>query len=127
MFLSWSFYGTEGHARIIENAFDTAQYLYDLLEANENFVLLSKQPLPCLQVCFYWSRKGVLQTDDERNSEVTEKIAKMLIPRGFMIDYAPGERGKFFRVVVGRETRKYTIESLVQAINELGEYITGSG
>jgi len=112
---------------MIENAFDTAQYLYDLLEANGNFILISKQPLPCLQVCFYWSRKGVLQTDGERTSQVTEKIAKMLISRGFMIDYAPGERGKFFRVVVGRETRRYTIESLVQTINELGEYITGSG
>ena len=109
---------------MIENAFNTAQYFYGLLESNANFALVSKQPLPCLQVCFYWCRKGVLYTEDEKNSGITEKIAKLLIPRGFMVDYAPGERGKFFRVVVGRETRKDTVDRLVAAINDLGEYIT---
>jgi glutamate decarboxylase len=43
-----------------------------------------------------------------------------LIPRGFMVDYAPGEDGKFFRVVVNPVTRRGTLEGLVKAIEEIG-------
>jgi glutamate/tyrosine decarboxylase-like PLP-dependent enzyme len=120
MFLSWSFYGKDGHARRIENAFDMAHYLYNILEVNPNFVLVSRKPLPCLQVCFYWARNGDLHAKKD-NSRVTETIAQRLHPRGFMIDYAPGDQGKFFRAVVGRETRKETVEGLVKAIEQLGE------
>ena len=39
---------------------------------------------------------------------------------GFMVDYAPGEKGSFFRVVVNRETRRETIDKLIKAIEKLG-------
>jgi glutamate decarboxylase len=39
---------------------------------------------------------------------------------GFMVDYAPGEKGSFFRVVVNRETTRGTIDGLIKAIEEVG-------
>lgn len=123
MFLSWSYYGKDGHAKLIENAFDTAQYLYDILASKPNFILVSHKPLPCLQVCFYWAQNGELAVQKKDNSRVTETIAQQLLSRGFMIDYAPGDNGKFFRVVVGRETTRETVEGLVKAIEQLAEQL----
>jgi len=36
-----------------------------------------------------------------------------------MVDFAPGEKGKFFRVVVNGGTRRGTLEGLVRAIEEV--------
>lgn len=74
-----------------------------------------------MQVCFYWARDGKLSDNNEENARVTERIAQKLIPMGWMIDYAPGDQGKFFRVVVSREVRKETIEGLVLAIEKAAE------
>jgi len=62
-----------------------------------------------------------LATEDNDNTRVTRAIVEKLIPRGFMVDYAPGEKGSFFRVVVNRETRKETVDGLIKAIEEVGE------
>ena len=35
-----------------------------------------------------------------------------------MIDFAPGEKGKFFRVVVNGGTRRGTLDGLVRALGE---------
>lgn len=41
-----------------------------------------------------------------------------------MIDFAPGEKGKFFRVVVNISTLPDTVVGLVQAIKSAGaEYV----
>lgn len=52
---------------------------------------------------------------------MTADVSKKLIPRGFMVDYAPGEEGKFFRVVVNGQTKRGTVEGLVKAIEEVGD------
>lgn len=80
-------------------------------------MLVSENPPPCLQVCFYY---GQLKDEKEENTRVTGEIVRRLIPRGFMVDYAPGEKGSFFRVVVNRETRRETIDGLVAAIEDVG-------
>ncbi|KAF2429485.1 glutamate decarboxylase 1 [Tothia fuscella] len=121
LFLGWTYYGKEGYGRAIERSFEVAEYLFDLLSSSSNFVLVSQKPLPCLQVCFYYAKDGNLGQDVEDNGKVTEEIARKLVPRGFMVDYAPGEKGKFFRVVVGRETLRGTMEGLVKAIESIGE------
>jgi glutamate decarboxylase len=69
-------------------------------------------------VCFYFARNGKLGGDAELNGRITSEIAARLISRGFMIDFAPGEKGKFFRVVVNGGTRKGTLVGLVKAIEE---------
>jgi glutamate decarboxylase len=104
-----------------------ANHLFDLLSSNPNFVLISQRPLPCFQVCFYYARNGNLGDDNEENGRITEVIAQELIVKGWMIDYAPGDRGKFFRVVVGRETLKGTVEGLIKGIESVGEEVVGRG
>lgn len=113
--LSWMYYGTEGFAAYIDDAFEVAAHLVSLVRDTENLTLVTEEP-PCLQVCFYLY-KGL---DPERNSKTTEEVGKLLLPRGFMIDYAPGDAGKFFRVVVNGQTTRDTVEGLVKAITDVG-------
>ena len=125
LFLGWSFYGKSGYAESIEKAFDTADHLFTLLSSSPNFALVSKAPLPCLQVCFYYAKGGVLSENVEENGRVTESIARRLITKGWMVDYAPGDKGKFFRVVVGRETRRETVEGLIKAFDVVAGELEG--
>lgn len=121
--LSWLYYGTEGLSKRIGAAFERAEELYTLLEASENIIMVSTRPLPCLQVCFYYApSKQVL--DSEKATKVTQEVVKKLVGKGFMIDYAPGEKGKFFRVVVAPETTSVTVQRLVNAIEELGKDVS---
>ncbi|TKA65456.1 hypothetical protein B0A55_09672 [Friedmanniomyces simplex] len=115
--LSWIYTGTSGYAAYIDQAFATAAHLADLVATHPRFTLVSENPPPCLQVCFYFDK---WEGDGRRNSRVTEEVSRRLVPRGFMIDYAPGEEGRFFRVVVNGQTRAGTVEGLVRAIEEVG-------
>ncbi|KEF53884.1 glutamate decarboxylase [Exophiala aquamarina CBS 119918] len=56
LFLSWWYYGTLGYASKIENAYSIVAYFADLVSRNENFQLVSENPPPCLQVCFYYAQ-----------------------------------------------------------------------
>jgi hypothetical protein len=56
-------------------------------------------------------------------SKRTAEIVHRLIPKGWMFDYAPGEKGKFFRVVVNISTLPGTVEGLVKAIEEMGQEV----
>ena len=60
-----------------------------------------------------------MSPDREVNGGVTERIARALVRRGWMVDFAPGVHGKMFRVVVGLETRRVTVEGLVRAVEEV--------
>ncbi|KAF2087231.1 PLP-dependent transferase [Saccharata proteae CBS 121410] len=123
LFLSWNYYGTAGFSEMLDRAFSTADYLLDLLSASSNIVLVSKKPLPCLQVCFYWAKNGKLDADADTNGARTAEMARRLVPRGWMVDYAPGEQGKFFRVVVNAGTMRSTVEGLLKAIEEVGHEV----
>lgn len=118
MFLMLQYYGSEYFSDLVARGFDNAEYLLRALKREGDFVTISPEPVPCLQVCFYFAREGVLGDDAEANGRVTSEIAKRLIPRGFMVDFAPGERGKFFRVVVNGGTRRGTLDGLVRALVE---------
>ncbi|KEQ92061.1 hypothetical protein AUEXF2481DRAFT_101045 [Aureobasidium subglaciale EXF-2481] len=117
--LSWIYYGSSGFEKSIDDAFSAASTLASLVEKTDRFTLVSENPPPCWQVCFYYNK----QDDATRNSKTTERIAQKLIPRGFMVDYSPGEDGKFFRVVVNSQTRKGTLEGLVKAIEEVSKEV----
>ncbi len=116
--LSWLYYGPDHYATVIDQAFDTAGHLASLVSSHPDFVLMSENPPPCLQVCFYYAPKEELKETEEQNTAVTKAIAAKLVPRGFMVDYAPGKSGAMFRVVVNSGTRKGTVEGLVKAILE---------
>ncbi|KAF2737943.1 PLP-dependent transferase [Polyplosphaeria fusca] len=124
MFLALNYYGVQHFSDLVARAYEGAEYLLQVVKGRKDFVAASPEPSPCLQVCFYFAREGRLGSDEAWNGEVTAKIANRLISRGFMIDFAPGPHGKFFRVVVNGNTRKGTLDGLVKAIeesaNELG-------
>lgn len=118
--LSWIYYGSDGFEALIDRGFDAASYLATLVQNDADLSLVSENPPPCWQVCFYYKKQtGVGHRN--RNSKITEKVAARLIPRGFMIDYAPGEEGKFFRVVVNGGMLRGTLDGLVKAIKEVGK------
>ncbi len=152
LFLSWQYYGTLGYASKIESAYATACYLADLVEKDVDLLLISTNPPPCLQVCFYFApgKKMVHPLSDpshnsdsngthgqstavkvgKRNSAITSRIAQSLISRGFMVDYAPAmdrevERGSFFRVVVNISTARETVERMIREIHIAGQGILG--
>ena len=118
--LSWIYYGRDGFEKQIDNAFDIASYFATEISKRKDFVLVSKNPPPCLQVCFYFAKGGNLAERADDNTRTTSEIVQKLIPRGFMVDYAPGEKGSFFRVVINRETTRGTIDGLTKAIEEVG-------
>lgn len=117
-FLALTYYG-EGHfSALVANAYAQAENLLGRVKKHPRLVAVSPEPLPCLQVCFYWARDGELSEDKEENARVTSEVARRLIARGFMVDYAPGEKGRVFRVVVNGSTRAGTVEGLVKAVEE---------
>ncbi|KAI1169791.1 glutamate decarboxylase [Nemania sp. FL0916] len=125
--LAWIYYGAAGFAAQIDHAFEMAAYLAALVQDAEDFALLSTNPPPCLQVCFYHAPGGVLDTKNaEANTRRTKTMVRKLVSRGFMVDYAPGESGSFFRVVVNSQTRKGTVEGLMKALGEVGKEAVSS-
>ncbi|KAF2798259.1 glutamate decarboxylase-like protein 1 [Melanomma pulvis-pyrius CBS 109.77] len=118
LYLSLSYYGLAHFSSLIDAGFANAEYLLGLLVASPNFLPVSESPLPCWQVCFYYARDGKLSGDENEVSRATSRIARGLIGRGFMVDFAPGERGSFFRVVVNGGTKRGTLDGLVKAIEE---------
>ncbi|KAJ2906136.1 glutamate decarboxylase [Zalerion maritima] len=117
--LSWIYYGAAGFERQVDNAFEMAGYLAGVLTERRDFVLVSTNPPPCLQVCFYHAPGGVVSEEKDDNTTRTRAIADGLIRRGFMVDYAPGPKGSMFRVVVNCQTRKGTVDGLVKALEEV--------
>lgn len=118
LFLALKYYGSKHFSELVANGYENAEFLLSELKSAGNFVTISPEPLPCLQVCFYFARNGKLGDDAEKNGRITSEIAARLITRGFMIDFAPGDKGKFFRVVVNGGTRKGTLVGLVKAVEE---------
>ncbi|OJJ51607.1 hypothetical protein ASPZODRAFT_148862 [Penicilliopsis zonata CBS 506.65] len=139
LFLGWTYYGTQGYEQQIDSACEVAAHLATIVDQNPNFILISENPPPCLQVCFYYTpgqqfvypRSGVVSNEPERgrqNSRVVEQVTRAIVSRGFMVDFAPPSggdaeavgNGKFFRCVVNILTSKQTVESLIRAIEETG-------
>ncbi|KAH6623516.1 pyridoxal phosphate-dependent transferase [Chaetomium tenue] len=114
--LSWIYHGQAGFAAQIDQAFATAAYLAELVVAEPELELVSERPPACLQVCFYFRPVG----DGGVNTGRTRAVVEGLVGRGFMVDYAPGERGAFLRVVVNALTLRGTVEGLVRAVGVVG-------
>ncbi|CAD6501347.1 BgTH12-01599 [Blumeria graminis f. sp. triticale] len=121
--LSWIYYGTEGFEQQVDYAFSVAAYMAAQIEANPHFHLVSENPPPCLQVCFHYTGSAGLSTSKKFNDQMTSCLAERLVPRGFMVDYASGKWGSFLRVVVNRETRITTVDSLLKLLEEIGSTV----
>ncbi|KAK3319834.1 pyridoxal phosphate-dependent transferase [Cercophora scortea] len=121
--LSWIYYGAAGFERQIDGGFAIAAYMADILAERDDFVLVSANPPPCLQVCFYYAPGGKIADAPEENTRRTREMVAKLVRRGFMIDYAPGEAGSFFRVVVNCQTLRGTVDGLVKALESVGREV----
>jgi glutamate decarboxylase len=118
MFLALQYYGAQHFSDLVARGYQNGEYLLSKLKESGNFKTISPEPLPCQQVCFYYAKGGNLGDEADANSKATTEIANRLISRGFMIDFAPGEKGKFFRVVVNGGLIKGTLDGLVKALEE---------
>ncbi|KPI37446.1 Glutamate decarboxylase 1 [Cyphellophora attinorum] len=147
-FMAWQYYGTGGYTEKVENAYNTACFLAELVAASPDLLLVSSNPPPCLQVCFYYAPGGkslygdqagsdtsktssgpkAAEMNGKQNSKVTEKITRALVQKGFMIDFAPAlegqeASGKFFRAVVNISTPRETVLRLVKSVEEVGREV----
>ena len=59
----------------------------------------------------------------ETSGRRTGEMAKRLVREGWMVDFAPGEKGKFFRVVINSGTTEGSVEALVRAIEAVGREV----
>lgn len=123
--LAWQYYGSDGFERQIDGAFDVAEHLFNLIRESPRLELVSPELPSCLQVCFYYAPSSEMPRDKAVNTEMTANIVRRLIPRGFMVDFAPGDKGSFLRVVVNCLTLKTTVDGLVKAILEVGQELYG--
>ncbi len=152
LFLSWQYNGSSGYTRQVQNAHGVAVHLAGLIARHPDTVLVSENPPPCLQVCFYFApnKKSVFGSENGQialpecqagrdevaksralgkyNSKITEQITRALVGRGFMIDFAPAlegrdVEGKFFRVVINVQTIVETVEKLLTEVVELGRQV----
>jgi len=57
--LAWLYYGTSGLSSRISTAYTRADQLFNILENQPDFIMVSRRPLPCLQVCFYYAPEGI--------------------------------------------------------------------
>lgn len=121
--LAWIYYGAAGFERGIDHAFDMAAHLATLVEKSPDFHLVSPNPTPCLQICFYYAPGGKLAEDKEENTRRTRAMAAKMVERGFMFDYAPGPHGSFFRVVSNCQTQIGTMDGIFRGLSEVGKEV----
>ena len=124
MFLGWNWYGRIGYEDRVNHAYDLAGYFASKLAENPKFTLVSSNPPPCLQVCFYYHPdETVSKQDAEINTKNTRRIANALDKQGgFLVDYAPGPYGEFFRAVVNSPIQnESTIDELISSLQSLGD------
>ncbi|KAJ6785541.1 hypothetical protein PWT90_10478 [Aphanocladium album] len=121
--LAWIYYGAAGFERGIDHAFAMAAHLADLVEKSPDFHLISPNPTPCLQICFYYAPGGKLAEDKAENTRRTRAMADKMVARGFMFDYAPGPHGHFFRVVSNCQTQVGTMDGIFRGLSEVGKEV----
>ncbi|KHN99780.1 Pyridoxal phosphate-dependent decarboxylase [Metarhizium album ARSEF 1941] len=126
--LSWVYYGARGFERAVDHAFDMALRLTALVRADPCFELVSPDPPPCLQVCFYYApgRRAAAAAAPDENTARTRAMVQRLVARGFMVDFAPGPRGSMFRVVVNCQTLCGTVDGLFAALQDVGREVCGA-
>ncbi|CAK7229908.1 Glutamate decarboxylase 2 [Sporothrix curviconia] len=130
--LAWVYEGAAGFERQTDHAFAMAALLADTVARKPDvFALVSTNPPPCLQVCFYYADSsstgarapGQPSADKAVNTRRTREAVAKLIRRGYMIDFAPGDHGSFFRVVLNWQTQPGTVEGLVRALEAVRQEV----
>ena len=124
MFLGWMWYGRIGYENRVNHAYEMAGLMAAKLAKSAKFTLVSSNPPPCLQVCFYYHPDASASKEDtEVNTKNTRRIAGALDHAGnFLVDYAPGPHGEFFRAVLNSPIQsEATIDELITCIENAGK------
>jgi glutamate decarboxylase len=124
LYLGWYYYGQEGYEERINHAFQITEYFANKVAEDSRFQLVSTNPPPALQVCFYYNKNGQFQ-DAQHNTATTRSIVETLHREGrFLIDYSPAQGvdgGEFFRVVfVSPNVDSALVDELYEAIINAG-------
>lgn len=128
LYMGWYFYGKEGYEQRINHALDISSYFAQkLADTPSKFKLVSTNPPPCMQVCFFFNKDGKFENKEE-NTRVTRDIVAKLHESGkFLIDYAPAagvEGGEFFRVVfVSPIVDSDLVDDLFDSIIDIGNQL----
>ncbi|CCG83439.1 putative Glutamate decarboxylase [Taphrina deformans PYCC 5710] len=128
MFLGWNWYGREGYEQRVNHAYEMAGLLATKIAKSPKFTLVSSNPPPCLQVCFYYHSDSQASREDSKvNTKTTRRIASALDHQGrFLVDYAPGPHGEFFRAVLNSPNQnEATLDELVNSIEKLAGQANG--
>ncbi|KID59660.1 Pyridoxal phosphate-dependent decarboxylase, partial [Metarhizium hybridum] len=123
MALAWTYYGAAGFERRINHAFKMAAHLSGIIQKSPDFELVSPNPPPCLQVCFYYTPGGEMAKSERETSRRTRAMVEKMVDRGFMFDFAPGPKGDFFRVVVNCDTLLGTVEGFFKGLEAVGKQV----
>ena len=129
LYLSWIYHGSDGYEKQIDAAFAASEYMAKEILKRKDMRLVSEISPPCCQCCFYYRGKslddnaGDVLVEKRVNSRITRRIVAGLVRKGWMIDYAPGDRGEFLRAVVNRGTTTAVVDGLLKAIVEVGKQV----
>lgn len=151
-FMALKYYGLDWYGKAVNSAYDLACYAHEIVRQHPDLsAIIPSSPPSCLQVCFSFTPAGhhvhgippalASEHDPEEktseqkaevtgksNSRITAAIAKRLISKGFMIDYAPAlegqtEKGAFFRIVINISTVRGTIDLLLRELVSIGHQV----
>lgn len=128
LYLGWYYYGSEGYEKRINHAYDITGYFAEKLSKNgDKFKLISSNPPPALQVCFFFNKDGKFDDENVNTSTTREIVARLHQSGRFLIDYSPAhgvEGGEFFRVVfVSPIVDSDLVDELYDAIIEIGDQL----
>ncbi|GAV03370.1 hypothetical protein RvY_13801 [Ramazzottius varieornatus] len=132
LWLTWKGRGKADLTAAVENAFDMAEYLAELLRDREGFQLVLPK-VQCTNVCFWYIPPSMRGTVDWKSESFREKLGKvapclkkrMMEKGSLFIGYQPNENRNlpnFFRMVIHcnpRPTRE-NMHFVVEEIERLG-------
>lgn len=127
LYLAWVYQGRRGLAERVDHAYKITAYFANKVSSHPDLQLVSTNPPPCCQTCFYYSPNGKLSVDANENTKRTENIANALNGGGrFLVDFAPGPYGDgnmFRAVVVSPKVNETTIDELIENILRIGVHL----
>jgi glutamate decarboxylase len=126
LYMGWLYYGAKGYEERINHAYEIAGYFASKVASNpQKFKLVSSNPPPALQVCFFFNKDGKFD-DSEVNTYTTREVVSKLHESGrFLIDYSPASGipgGEFFRVVfISPVVDSELVDELYDSMLRLGD------
>lgn len=132
LFLTWKLLGSDGLAERVRHAYNVAAYMANQISERPDMQILSTNPPPCLQVCFWYcgnqsqdlrAPSNPLSSSATKVQDMTRAIHAELSRDGnYLIDYSPSHGiPDFFRTVINSPEVTYDIvDGLINEIARIG-------